>query len=162
VTYVAAEISGCGRYRYTLRRQWADSGPRALWVMCNPSTADATQDDPTIRRCISFSKREGFAGLTVVNLYAWRATDPRELRTAIDPIGCSNDVCIQGELAGASGVIVAWGRSVENARGWQNRAGLVADTLPGAMCLGTTKAGHPRHPLMLPNLTPLVRWEGYP
>lgn len=77
----AAEFSGCGRYRYSLRRRWADGGPPACWIMLNPSTADAEKDAPTIRRCIGFSKAWGHNALVVVNLFALRSTDPTALRT---------------------------------------------------------------------------------
>src|SRR5262249_14212908 len=91
----AAVISDCGRYRYSLTRRWGDAAePRALFVMLNPSTADAEQDDPTIRRCIGFAKAWGMGSLEVVNLYALRATDPAALLSAPDPIGPKNDTMI--------------------------------------------------------------------
>src|SRR5689334_20041621 len=71
----SAVLSPCGLYRYRLTRRWGD-GPALLFVMLNPSTADATEDDPTIRRCTGFAKREGMPAIEVVNLFAWRATDP--------------------------------------------------------------------------------------
>jgi hypothetical protein len=86
----SAVISPCGRYRYRLDRRWAD-GPSIAWIMLNPSTADSNTDDPTIRRIRAFSQAWGFGALTVVNLYAWRATDPRDLWQAPGPVGPEND-----------------------------------------------------------------------
>ena len=91
----AAAFSPDRRYRYTLRRQWDDALPYCLFVMLNPSTADATQDDPTIRRCIGFTKAWGFGGLLVGNLFALRSTDPAALYHADDPVGPENDSCLR-------------------------------------------------------------------
>ncbi|MFD3920195.1 DUF1643 domain-containing protein [Streptomyces sp. NPDC058595] len=85
-----ALISDCGRYRYRLTRTWGP-GPAAVMVMLNPSTADGTQDDPTVRRCVTFADAWGCGGLIVVNLYAWRATKRAELKLAPDPVGPDND-----------------------------------------------------------------------
>ena len=134
-------------YRYTLGRRWA-GGPTVTWVMLNPSTADAYEDDPTIRRCIGFSKAWAFGALEVVNLFAWRATDPRELLTAAEPVGESNDAAIIRSATSASRVVCAWGqhkaigqraeRVLELLRKWSTAE---------RVCLGRTAAGMPRHPL---------------
>lgn len=154
-----ATISPCGTYRYDLTRRWGD-GPTATWVMLNPSTADASTDDPTIRRCIGFSKREGCGGLRVVNLYALRATDPAELVRHPDPHGPDNPAMLidtaraarRGEL-----VVVAWGSHPMAVRGASEVGGPLATA--GAVCLGRTKAGHPRHPLYVKGDQPLEPWE---
>lgn len=86
-----ATISPCQKYRYALGRCWDHAGKRVVFAMLNPSVADATADDPTIRRCIRFARKWGYGSLEVVNLFAWRATDPKELRIAADPIGLDND-----------------------------------------------------------------------
>jgi hypothetical protein len=86
-----ATISADGTYRYHLWREWDAHKPRAIYVMLNPSTADGRHDDPTIRRCVGFAKGWGFGGIEVVNLYALRATDPREIRNYADPVGPDND-----------------------------------------------------------------------
>jgi len=82
----SAVLSDCGTYRYSLTRRWSP-GPLLGWVMLNPSRADALVDDPTIRRCVGFARRWGFAGIVVRNLYALRATDPRELSRHPAPVG---------------------------------------------------------------------------
>jgi hypothetical protein len=149
-----AVISPCGLYRYSLRRALDMHGMRQiLWVMLNPSTADATQDDPTIRRCIGFSKAWGFAELAVVNLYALRSTDPKALWSASDPIGPDNDDHIR-KLAECSDMTVcAWGQPGPV----KERALHVRGLLPEAHCLKLNKDGSPGHPLYLPKvLTPQV------
>lgn len=107
-----AIISDCGRYRYQLGRTWSD-GPIARFIMLNPSTADATEDDPTIRRCISFAKREGAGAISVVNLFAFRATKPADMMKATDPIGPENNDHLREwvghEFGFAKLVIAAWG-----------------------------------------------------
>jgi hypothetical protein len=151
-----ATISPCGRYRYDLTRMWGE-GPVALWVMLNPSIADAERDDHTIRRCIFYSKREGMGGLVVVNLFAWRATKPSELLTADDPVGPENTATINrwltDERVGLR--IVAWGanRLAEQLGRplWRAASGSPDNVL----CLGRTTSGAPRHPARLPNDQPL-------
>lgn len=145
-----AKISEDGRYRYLLTRTWEESVWPLAFIMLNPSTADAHQDDPTIRRCIGFAKRFGFGGITVANLYAYRATKPADLWRAADPVGPENDGMLSGLLRSRAEAdvlaIAAWGA---NAKPDRVRAVL---SLPGAdrlQCLGVTKAGAPRHPLYL-------------
>lgn len=133
-----------GRYRYLLWRRWAEADS-LLFIMLNPSTADAAQDDPTIRRCIGFARRWGFGGVEVVNLFAWRATLPRELAKARDPVGPHNDRAISLAVARSRAVIAAWG--VHGALG--DRDAQVAQLLAATRlrCLGLTRDGAPRHPL---------------
>lgn len=144
-------------YRYTLERHWGDASP-AVFVMLNPSTADAFADDPTIRRCTSFAKREGCGGLIVVNLFALRATDPKQLYTHPDPVGPLNDGIVYEARLQGSPVIAAWG--VHGAL--NGRAEVVVGLLEFSdlMCLGTTKDGRPRHPLYVPGDAPLTVWRG--
>lgn len=146
-------LSECGTYRYTLTRRWADGVP-LRFVMLNPSTADSTLDDPTIRRCIGFAKREGYAAVIVLNLYAYRATDPKALLTCDVPIGPDNDEVLRTHLNRLSPVVAAWG---VNAR--PERVQRVLSLCHGVVdwrCLGTTKDGHPRHPLYVKGDQPLV------
>src|SRR5881396_744410 len=104
-----ATFSRDRRYRYRLWRRWDRSRAVVAFVMLNPSTADAMHDDPTIRRCIGFARNWGFGGVDVVNLFALRATDPRALRRAHDPVGPANDRHIASAGSRASLVILAWG-----------------------------------------------------
>jgi hypothetical protein len=121
--------------------------------MLNGSTADAEKDDPTIRRCIGFAKRWGYGSLEVVNLFGYRTTLPTELKKAPDPVGPENDQYIAAAAKRARKIIVAWG-----AHGaFKGRNKEVLDLLCksgfSAECLGTTKDGHPRHPLYISNNT---------
>jgi hypothetical protein len=144
-----ADVSDCGCYRYSLTRPLATGAGRVVWIMLNPSTADALKNDPTIVRCLGFTARLGFAEMMVVNLFAWRSTDPQGLRTAEDPIGPRNDQEILRACEGAELVILAWGVHGDlHGRDREVRL-LLARTGINAVCLGTTKANHPRHPLML-------------
>lgn len=142
-----------GNYRYSLTRSW---GPLRwykpiLWIMLNPSTADAEEDDATIRRVIGFSKSWGFNRVEVVNLFAFRATNPRELAHQKDPVGPENARYIDEALDGVYDAIVAWGNL-----GIMCPARMRFD---GYSCLGTTKAGEPRHPLRLRHDTPREVWS---
>ncbi len=149
-----ATVSPCERYRYLLGRSWGP-GPRVLWVMLNPSTADARLDDPTIRKCLEFSRRLGFGSLEVVNLYAWRSTDPAGLKTAPDPIGPDNARHLADAAERCDRIIVAWGANASP------DPGAVSASLGDRplWCLGRTKDGQPRHPLMLAYATPLEIWR---
>ncbi|MCX4232077.1 DUF1643 domain-containing protein [Streptomyces ortus] len=151
----SAILSDCDRYRYLLGREWAD-GPTAVFVMLNPSTADALRDDPTIRRCIGYARSWGCGALMVANLYAWRATDPNELWCAADPVGPDNDAHLYAAAtiaAESKGPLVgAWG---VNARLDRIAAVLALPGMDRLTALAVTKAGQPRHPLYLPSaLTP--------
>lgn len=142
-----AVISSCGTYRYVLTRRWAD-GPFLVFVMLNPSTADAAKDDPTIRKCIGFAKRYGYSAIAVVNLFALRSTDPSALRTHSAPVGPDNDAWIeQATRDPFSRVLAAWGA---NAKHHEQRVRDVARIVRRPMmALSITGDGHPGHPLML-------------
>lgn len=154
----SAVLSDCERYRYSLTRRWAD-GPTAVALMLNPSTADALSDDPTIRRLAGkngFARHWGCGALLVVNLYAWRATDPTELWTADDPVGPENDahLCAAATIAADTGgpLVGAWGA---NAKPDRIAAVLALPGMDQLTALAVTKAGQPRHPLYLKaELTP--------
>lgn len=155
-----------GSYRYLLWRRWqvsfgTDLNRMMVWVMLNPSTADAHVDDPTIRKCIGFAKRRDFAGIIVTNLFAYRATDPKELRKVSDPIGPKNLAYLHDVVSWAAQrghpVYVGWGR----------RGGKLAEeasknltemtryqSLIKLRCFGKNADGSPKHPLMLAYKTP--------
>ena len=143
-----AAISVCGRFRYSLTRCWSDDSPTMCFIMLNPSKADAAIDDPTVRRCIRFARDRGYGGISVVNLFAFRATDPAELKASGWLVGPDNDVHILRAVFDASEVVCAWGA---NARGHprvvQVRNLISLWCVPVA--LGLTDDGVPRHPLYL-------------
>lgn len=150
-------------YRYLLTRIWDPAKKPAVFVMLNPSTADALADDPTIRRLAGpkgFARRMGAGGLVVVNLFGLRSTDPRALRHHPDPVGPLNDVFIRRATAGAFTVVAAWGAGgVEHGRG-PRVAATLRDRGVALQCLGTTSTGQPRHPLYLPSAAVLEPYEG--
>lgn len=133
-------------YRYDLWRTWLCGEGYAMFVGLNPSTADETQDDPTIRRCVAFAKAWGYAGLCMTNLFAYRATDPQEMKRAPKPVGPDNDATLLRHASAAGVVIAAWGAHGAHL----NRAQMVRETLPALHYLRLTKDGHPGHPLYLP------------
>jgi hypothetical protein len=152
-------------YRYLLTREWTPGGKGLLFIMLNPSTADATQDDPTIRRCMNFARRDGYAGIAVVNLFAYRATDPKELKHVIETegigraIGGDNHYNIstlftaRRQMRSFFDVVCAWGanelggalrQAVDELYRYHN----LNREYP--QCYGLSKSGWPRHPLYLP------------
>lgn len=151
-----AAISECGNYRYSLLRQWGD-GASCVFIMLNPSTADADLDDPTIRRCIGFAKRENCDAIEVVNLFAFRSSDPKELEKAHDPVGPLNNQYIHTAVQNARGpIIAAWG-ACPYVRGRDKGTIDVVRFERGHIhCLGKTKNGSPRHPLYVPGDQPLI------
>lgn len=160
-----AEISDCGRFRWLLGREWAP-GPIMLFVMLNPSTANSDFDDPTIRRCRGYARREGAGSLEVVNLVPWRATNPRDLlgtwhswqKPAIE---AENLRWIRQAAVRADTVICAWGAFVATldakcgARPAPDVLQAIADAGRQPLCLGLTGAGHPKHPLYVDGDAPL-------
>ncbi len=159
MTSADALISLDGKYRYRLSREWDAAANKMTFVMLNPSTADATLDDPTIRRCIGFARRDGFGGIHVVNLYAFRATDPKDMKRATDPVGPDNDAMLRFAFAMAADqgapVIAAWGAQADPHRVLEVRS-LMGDA--DVYSLGVTKGGHPKHPLYLRADQRFERW----
>lgn len=148
-----AIISPCGLYRYRLWRRWAP-GPTCLFIMLNPSTADAEADDPTIRRCIGFAKREGCGRLDVVNLFALRATRPADLwATGPDTRigGPQSEIEFHRAVRESDLLVAAWGADTRTAERW-----IIERYGPRLFCLGWTKNGAPRHPLYVKGDCPIV------
>ena len=156
VTHSTAEYSPCGQYRYSLVR-WFDGAeqeeppgetpPLVAFIGLNPSTATEAHDDPTVHRCVDFARRWGFGGLIMLNAFGFRATDPRELYSHPDPVGEGCDAAILHWCGRAGRIVAAWGQhGALHGRGEALHALLRGHAL---QCLGTTKAGHPRHPLYL-------------
>lgn len=151
-----AVLSDCGRYRYLLRRTWDHAKPRALFVMLNPSTADAEVDDATIRSCVRLCKGLGYGSFEVVNLMAWRATDPKELPAKpSDAVGPNNPRMIEAAVVRCDTVICAWGAHPYAQRFAPGVLDIVRLNRPAAYCFGKTKAGAPKHPLYIKSGTPL-------
>ncbi|MEM7520702.1 MAG: DUF1643 domain-containing protein [Pseudomonadota bacterium] len=154
-----AVYSDCMCLRYSLTRVWKNEGRRLLFVMLNPSTATEIQNDPTVERCERRARHLGFGAFCVTNIIAFRATDPKDLRRAPQPIGPHNDQAIADATLWADEIIAAWG--VHGAH--MNRGPEVAKTLRAATRevyhLGLSKDGHPRHPLYLPYAQQPVLWE---
>jgi hypothetical protein len=159
----SAVISPCGRYRYQLRREWDETLPPLVAGMLNPSIADAEIDDATITRSLRRAASNGCGSLIVWNLGAGRATDPDDWMAMVDPMGPENDLHIRAvlnECLDRNGIaLAAWG-----ARGvFRNRDSTVLELAAeiGVVfhCLGTTKDGHPRHPLYVALDRPLVPWR---
>lgn len=145
----AASISGDGMYRWTLERRWGEPTPFVMWIMLNPSTADADKDDPTIRRCMSYSKAWGYGAMGVVNLFAFRATSPADMKAAADPVGPDNNATILVNAIRASKVIAAWGsHGTFRGRSGEVRQLLMSRGVP-LYCLERSKDGQPKHPLYL-------------
>jgi hypothetical protein len=156
-----ALISPCGSYRYWLSRVWDASLPASVWIMLNPSTADASQDDPTIRRVIGFSRAWGCGSATVYNLFALRSTSPVAIRSHADPVGPDNDRHLAG-IPPRARIVAAWGQHGAH----RDRCSIVCSRLAAAgvrlSCLGTTQSGQPKHPLYIAAATKLVPFPGTP
>jgi len=150
-----ALYSDCETYRYRLMRRWGDADALAF-VMLNPSTADEKHNDPTIARCESRARALGYGAVDIVNLFAFRATRPQDLKSAADPEGPGNQRVVRRAARAAGCVVAAWGvhgsYSAQNDRvlSWLKDVPLVA--------LGETKDGHPRHPLYVRTDAVLRPW----
>jgi hypothetical protein len=157
-----AYISSDGQYRYWLSRRWG-GGSLLPFIMLNPSTADASENDPTIRRCIKFAEREHYSGILVVNLWAYRATNPNELKSVRDPVGPENEYWVKRVLEGPrlgvkTPVVCAWGARGMLRREFENK--YARGTEAQLLCLGMTGYGYPKHPLYLAGDTPLEPFTG--
>ena len=146
-----AYLSSCRNYRYALWRTWDANKPRVLFIALNPSTADETHDDPTLNRCINFAHEWGFGGLSIGNLFAFRSTNPKQLKSLDDPIGPSNDRWLIKLDRESTLTVAAWG----NHGKYLKRADHIRQSLKNLYCLQINITGEPAHPLYLQsNLTP--------
>jgi hypothetical protein len=160
-----AILSPCERYRYALGREWDET--RATMIICalNPSTADERAEDPTLRKMIGYAKRDGLGSLILVNAFALRATDPKELTRDPAPIGPLNDVVIDRVITvvDAGCLVAAWGKgpSPKLRPRFDALVSVLERAWPGGTlrCWGTNADGSPRHPLYLPSEMPLVEWR---
>lgn len=160
---MSAILSDCGRYRYHLAREVDGRPGTILFIMLNPSTADAASDDPTIRRCLDFVRRWERGRLEVVNLFAWRATRVSALKKAAAPIGPDNDRHIldtadRASLTQGGRVVAAWGAHGHHlGRADHVRRILAGQGIP-LWHLGLTARGLPRHPLFVRATQSLAEW----
>lgn len=154
-----AVLSDDKLYRYLLRRVWDTTKPRMLYVMLNPSTADAEADDATIRSCVRLAATLDYGSIEVVNIFAWRATNPKDLTDLDDPVGPRNYSTFVSAVRRCNVVVCAWGAHAMA----QVRSVYVVQYMewrrPGARCFGKTKSGAPKHPLYIKGGTPL---EAFP
>jgi hypothetical protein len=159
---MSAVISGCGQYRYRLERDGPGEGQTVV-IMVNPSTADATKDDATIRKLRGFGERHQWGKIVVGNLFAYRATDVRELGKVADPIGDDNDFHLRAMMMSATRLIFAWGPVSKQPKALRDRFWTVLRRTPHWLephSIGApAKCGHPRHPLMLAYAEPIQPWS---
>lgn len=155
-----AALSQDQLYRYDLVRDWSDepeldpvskSDPRRIcWILLNPSTADASEDDATVRKLIGFTKAWGYKRFTLVNAFGWRATDPKKLGEVADPVGPRNEIFIEHALRASDIAVLGWGAEMDRFPDFQKKT---METVRGAhieiLCLGFTKNLQPKHPLYL-------------
>jgi len=133
-------------WRYRLTREWDEGLPVVNFVGLNPSTADAMVDDPTVRRCVGFARQWGFGKLVMTNIFAWRATDPNDMRRQADPVGEDNDEHLRKAAREAQLVVACWGEGGQHLARGQAASGLLGIDV---RCLGTNLSGQPKHPLYL-------------
>jgi len=152
----SAKFSFCRRYRYTLQRHWGEYADRGyvMFIGLNPSTADETKDDPTLRRCICFAKSWGYDGVFMLNLFALRSTDPIEMRNHPHPIGPQNNFYITEIANHAELIVAAWGNHGVH----HGRDAEVRSLCTNLHYLRLTKSGQPGHPLYLPRILKPVQW----
>jgi hypothetical protein len=155
--YSTADFSDDMKYRYLLTREWDSDKPQILFIMLNPSTADAEKMDPTVTRCYNFAHKWGYGRMVVCNIFALRSTNPRELKKIDDPIGEYNDHAIGTAVRSAHMVIAAWGEHGEYMKRGEQVAKLIQGLGRDIYCLKVSKNGNPMHPLYLPgDLEPIV------
>ena len=154
-----AIISECKQYRYALWRTWDKSLPRVMFICLNPSVADATLEDPTLRRCMDFARRWGFGGVCTGNLFAFRATEPEVLRVANNPVGSRNNYWLKRLAADAQLVVAAWG----NDGSFMARSTEVRQMFADLHYFKINRSGEPAHPLYLrKSLKPLLMAQNPP
>ena len=155
-----AVYSPCACYRYLLTRVWDPAGERALFVMLNPSTATEAQNDPTVERCERRARALGFGAFRVVNIFAFRATDPKVMRSVADPVGPGNDAAIVSSVEDwrPERVICAWGAHGDYLRRGEAVAAMLRNSGAALWHLGLTASGQPKHPLYIGYTQQPERW----
>ena len=156
-----AELSACGRYRYFLTRSWDLSFPYLIFIMLNPSTADALSDDPTLTRCVTRARRLGYGGVTPLNLFAFRATQPEDMLAAEDPVGPKNDEWLERfiHVRPRPDVVCAWGVYGDHLSRDKEVLSILAAHRIQPKILKLNADGSPGHPLYVPYSQPLMSWS---
>ena len=149
-----AILSEDRKYRYVLSRIWDETKPKVMIIGLNPSTADETEDDPTIGRCISFSKSWGYGGVYMLNLFAFRATQPKDMFNAENPIGLENNSYIEIYSKKVDKIVCAWG----NHGTYKNRGNEIREKFDKLFYLKLNQTGEPAHPLYLKSELVPKKW----
>ena len=149
-----AKLSACRKYRYALWRTWDDSMGKVMFIGLNPSTADETVDDRTIKRCISYAQQWGYGGIIMGNLFAFRTPNPDEMKSSKSPVGEEIDYWLKRLANDAQLVVGMWG----NSGGFRGRSEEVAAMFPNLHCLRLTSAGQPHHTRGLPDGIKPIRY----
>lgn len=144
-----ARYSDCEEYRYDLTRVWDETGRKVMFLMLNPSTATEVQNDPTVERCERRARTLGYGAFRVCNIFAYRATDPKVMRSVDDPVGPLNDDAIRQGIDWADDVVAAWGTHGAHMKRGIAVEQLLRDTQAKPKHLGLSKEGHPKHPLYI-------------
>jgi hypothetical protein len=151
MTPSGALFSRCRRWRYLLWRCWDPARPVANFLMLNPSTADEFKLDPSCTRARNYAERWGYGALVVTNIFGWRATDPKDMRSATDPVGRGNDAAIVKAAKEAELVVCAWGNHGAHMGRSDSVIELLRKNRVRLHALRVNGAGHPAHPLYLPS-----------
>ena len=151
----SARYSPCKKYRYTLTRVWDADKPKVAFIGLNPSTATEIQNDPTVTRCMNYAARWGYGGMHMLNIFGYRATDPKIMKAVKEPVGAGNDFWIKVKAQEAAMALACWGTHGEH----QERGKKVLELVDNLKCLGVTKHGHPRHPLYMRSDVQPVAYE---
>ncbi len=151
-----AMLDPSGTYRYVLGRQASQAPGKVLFILLNPSTADAVKDDPTVRRCVAFARQWGYGYVELVDLFAFRASSPSHLKIVREPVGPRNDGAIKTACDGAQKIVAAWGNHGSLFGRARQVALLLRPFKAKVFCFGLTNAGQPRHPLYLRKKSRLI------
>jgi hypothetical protein len=155
-----AVLSGNARYRYWLHRSWFTGNGWTVFLLLNPSTADGLQNDPTLRRCIGFAQLWGSRGVIIVNLFAYRSTEPNNLLIHNDPVGPQIDLYLRGAFRMSPRIICGWGAHVIAKRRTKAVLSLMREERTAPYCLGVTANGSPSHPLYTSAKAEVVPYNG--
>ena len=155
-----AEFSHNRVYRYTLWREWDESKGTIAFIGLNPSTADESKNDPTVRLCINHAKSWGYGKMYMLNIFAFRATDPTVMKAAVDPVGPDNIDMILETVDKSDMVLGCWGAHGSHLEQGKKIFEVLDSKCISIHCFGVTKGGHPRHPLYMKKVLKPLLYEG--